>query len=198
MSESRPHHHGNLREALISAGLDILAEGGPDALSLRKCAARAGVSHAAPAHHFKGLVSLKAAIIARGHRLFADTMRAAAEAAEDDPQAQLAAICRGYIEFSRRHRALFQFMFQPHGIAPGQIDAAALEEVTRESAASYQVLREACRPFDHPGGDPLASETMVWSLVHGYALLFGDGGAPFGKDIPDITTILPRLKLRDV
>ena len=81
--QKRPHHHGNLREALIIAGLELMEEGGPDALTLRKCAKRAGVSHAAPAHHFNGLTGLKAAIVARGHRLFSDFIRKAGAEASD-------------------------------------------------------------------------------------------------------------------
>jgi AcrR family transcriptional regulator len=62
----KPHHHGNLREALINAGLLLLKEDGLDGLTLRRAAARAGVSHAAPAHHFSGKQGLVAAIAARG------------------------------------------------------------------------------------------------------------------------------------
>ena len=62
--QKKQHHHGNLREALITAGVGLLNEGGLSALTLRKCAARAGVSHAAPAYHFKGLNGLLTAIAA--------------------------------------------------------------------------------------------------------------------------------------
>ena len=58
------HHHGDLRQALVAAGIELLDEGGLAALTLRRCAARAGVSHAAPAHHFKGLRGLLTAIVA--------------------------------------------------------------------------------------------------------------------------------------
>ncbi len=65
----KPHHHGNLREALIVAGIEILKEGGLPALTLRACAARAGVSHAAPAHHFDGLPGLVTAIAANSGQI---------------------------------------------------------------------------------------------------------------------------------
>lgn len=197
MRDRKRHHHGDLREALILAGMEILEEGGPDALTLRKCAARAGVSHAAPAHHFKGLLSLKTAIVARGHSLFAEKMRTEARNAAPDPRSQLEAICLGYVAFSRDHKALFKFMFQPHDFVPEDVDATTRDEVMRESAASYQILRDACAPFEHPGGNPIATETMVWSLVHGYAMLFCDGNSytPAGGQTPEITEILPRLNL---
>jgi DNA-binding transcriptional regulator YbjK len=57
-ADKKKPHHGNLRAALVSAGIELLEEGGLEALTLRKCAARAGVSHAAPAHHFEGLQGL--------------------------------------------------------------------------------------------------------------------------------------------
>ena len=74
---AKKHHHGNLRPALIKAGIALLEEGGIDALSLRKCAARAGVTHAAPAHHFDGLAGLKALVytvndLKEARRLVAD------------------------------------------------------------------------------------------------------------------------------
>ena len=73
----RPHHHGNLRSALIDSGLALLANEGLAGLTLRRAAAAAGVSHAAPAHHFDGLPGLLTAIAARAFQLFADQMEAA-------------------------------------------------------------------------------------------------------------------------
>ncbi len=196
--QKRPHHHGNLREALIIAGLELMEEGGPDALTLRKCAKRAGVSHAAPAHHFNGLTGLKAAIVARGHRLFSDFMRKAGAEAADTPHAQLAAICDGYIAFSRRHTAVFKFMFQPHDVDRKILDEVTQGELELESNASYQILREACAPFEHGEADHLGTEIMIWSLVHGYAMLFCDlpkNPAP-PQTIPDFSQILPKLQLK--
>ena len=194
----KPHHHGNLREALIRAGLVLLEKDGPDALTLRKCAARAGVSHAAPAHHFNGLISLKVAIIARGHVLFAEMMRSACDRAEASPRGQLNAICQGYIEFSRTHSALFRFMFHPHGEVPADIDATTRSELEQASFASYDLLHRACMPFEHAGDNALNTEAMVWSLVHGYAMLFGspDGGQSPAGPIPQFASILPKLSLR--
>lgn len=194
----KPHHHGDLRAALIRAALDIIETGGPDALSLRKCAARAGVSHAAPAHHFKGVYSLKAAVIARGHRLFAETMIQHRNQAKPTPQDQLAAIARGYVAFARTHDALFKFMFQPHDYHPEKIDSVTAAEIETASAESYGILRQGCAPFDHASGNPVATETMIWSLVHGYALLFSqsDRIGPTADPIPEITDILPPLMLK--
>ncbi len=200
MPDTRPplrHHHGQLREALILAGLELMQSGGADALTLRKCAALTGVSHAAPAHHFHGLVSLKAAIVARCYRIFTQTMQAARDKAPPDPHAQLDAVCAGYIAFSRAHPALFKFMFRRHDYAPGDIDAVTMAELDRESTAAYLVLRTACAPFADPDGDNVNTETLVWSLVHGYAMLFGDAQnrtSPAGYT-PEFSRILAGLHL---
>ena len=66
--------HGNLKEALVLAGMQILEEEGLAALTLRRCAALAGVSHAAPAHHFDGLKGLRTAIAIRGYAILEQMM----------------------------------------------------------------------------------------------------------------------------
>ena len=192
----RPHHHGNLREALIVAGLELMEADGPDALSLRKCAGLAGVSHAAPAHHFNGLISLKAAIVARGHRLISASMRRASDRAAPAPHAQLNAICEGYILFARQHSGVFKFMFQPHNVDMDTLDAETRADLERETAISYQILRDACAPFEHRETGNIGTEIMIWSLVHGYAMLFGDthGNPSPHMAIPDFSQIIPKLR----
>lgn len=195
---SKPHHHGNLREALIRAGLGLLEEGGINALTLRQCAVRAGVSHAAPAHHFNGLISLKAAIVARGYRIFTDTMNAAKQNAKDDPRSQLLAICKGYLKFATENRAVFDLMFAPRDEIDPQIDEVTLKELGVESGVAYQVLHDACQPFEHTEVGERGTETMVWSLVHGYATLFSHRKKRYGSadELPDFEKILPKLTLR--
>ncbi len=192
------HHHGDLREALILAGITLLEEGGIDALTLRKCAAKAGVSHAAPAHHFKGLVSLKAAIVARCYRIFSSTMLAHKDKADASPRAQLLAVCEGYLAFTRSHAALFQIMFQPKPEGLDQVNPSIMEELNTEATNAFMILRAVCAPFAPVGGHEQGTEVMVWSLVHGYATLIANqpgeetpAGAP-----PEFACILPDLPLR--
>ncbi|MBL4646994.1 MAG: TetR/AcrR family transcriptional regulator, partial [Rhizobiales bacterium] len=193
-----PHHHGNLREALILAGLKLLESEGPAALTLRKCAVMAGVSHAAPANHFKGLISLKMAIKAHGHVLFADMMRQFSGKADTSAHAQLNAICEGYIAFAVKHPALFKFMFNPLSEGPLEIDDVTQAAMNEAAMASYDVLHQACIPFEHSNDDALNTETMVWSMVHGYAMLFTVRrmGSQPAQTIPKFADILPALKLR--
>lgn len=194
------HHHGSLREALIVAGLELLENGGPAALTLRKCAALAGVSHAAPANHFSGLISLKVAMAARGHLIFAKTMRKYSANAEPTPEAQLNAICTGYIAFAQDHRELFQFMFQFFDVTAQDIDDTSMNEKRQAASASYEILREVCLPFEHNDNNALNTETMVWSLVHGYAMLFTGKGRDAHlqpqQSIPLFAEILPKLTIR--
>ncbi|MBL1240806.1 MAG: TetR/AcrR family transcriptional regulator, partial [OCS116 cluster bacterium] len=145
---SKPHHHGNLRKALVDAGIELLDEGGIEALTLRKCAARAGVSHAAPAHHFKGLKGLVTAIVTRGYLLFAAEMNANIEAADDDPISRLRGCSQGYVKFSRENKALASIIFNKANCfedEPEWIEAAD---------AAYQVLIDICAPFKHRYDNP--------------------------------------------
>jgi len=166
----KPHHHGNLRSALVQAGIDLLEEGGLPALTLRKCAAKAGVSHAAPAHHFNGLDGLKAAIAQEAFRRFSASMLTAAEAGDPSPRGRLKSICRGYLHFGQAHPALLQMIF---GVTPEEMEAAATDTPGdhEKGTNAYQILSEACAPFVPAGTDPRIVEIQVWSLAHGFTLL---------------------------
>ena len=106
-----PQKRGDLKARLVQAGRDILDEDGSDALTLRACAARAGVSHAAPAHHFNGLPGLVAAIVTTGFRQFAATMIEVRDRAPATPRDRLIGICRGYMRFAEENPGLFTLMF---------------------------------------------------------------------------------------
>ncbi len=162
--QKKQHHHGNLREALITAGIDLLNEGGLSALTLRRCAARAGVSHAAPAYHFEGLNGLLTAIAARGYQALAETMLEERElASSTDSHARLVAICNGYLRFAQENEALFDLMFSAKELCYED------PELQQESANAHQVLHEGCAPFKHGSAGNEGTEMMIWALVHGFA-----------------------------
>lgn len=175
-SPKSTHHHGDLRNALVAAGIAILEEEGLQALSLRKCAARAGVSHAAPAHHFEGIRGLRGAIASEAFALFSRRMLAAANAEGDSPQDRLKGICRGYLQFGLSHRALLDTIF---GIDIADVQR---ERIEHEDSSAYQILSDACAPFVPEGTQPEVVEFQVWSLIHGYTSLFLRGH--FGCDTP--------------
>lgn len=175
-THKKSHHHGDLRNALIKAGIEILEEGGIDALSLRKCAARAGVSHAAPAHHFDGLPGLKGAIASEAFAVFSRHMLEAAQSEGSSARARLKGICRGYVQFGLAHRALLDTIF---GIDMSEL---AREPIEHDDSSAYQILRDACAPFVPDGTRPEVVEFQVWSLIHGYTMLFVRGH--FGETMP--------------
>ena len=168
------HHHGDLKAALIKAGIDLLEEGGLSALSLRKCAARAGVSHAAPAHHFDGLAGLKQAIAEEGFRLFSSYLQSACDSGAQDPRGRVHSLCRGYLQFGLDHPGILAVIFGDQGLA-GLVHGGGKEE-----ADAYLTLRAVAAPFVAPGQDRIVVETQIWSLIHGFTLLYlaGEFGSP--------------------
>lgn len=165
MTKPLPHHHGNLREALILAGMRLLAEGGPESLTLRRAAALAGVSHAAPAHHFDGLRGLRTAIATRAYQDFTSAMVSGREAAAQTPVGRLIGVCQGYLDFAIDRAGLFHLLFVSDNL--NRDDPALMQE----SFLAYQVLRAACLPFSAMDLPDPEIEIAVWSMVHGYALL---------------------------
>ncbi len=161
----KTHHHGDLREALISAGISLLNEGGLSALTLRKCAAKAGVSHAAPAHHFAGLPGLLQAIAGRGTQLLAQTMQHEIDIGEDQPFSRLNAMCNGYLKFSLANSALTNLMFNFQNVCIRPATPA------RSENRAFNILVDTCAPFKQQNIDPLATQYAIWSMIHGYSQL---------------------------
>ncbi|MEJ1937692.1 TetR/AcrR family transcriptional regulator, partial [Nostoc sp. NIES-2111] len=168
----RPYHHGDLKNALVSAGIDILEAEGLPALSLRAIAARAGVSHAAPKNHFGSLRGLLTAISAEGFRRHADFMRRGLDGRASREDRLLAAVA-GYVAFAREHPALFTLMFSPMHCDFGDPALAAA------SAESYAVLRDVSAGLDWDKGaledGQHRTELMLWSMVHGFSTLANAG-----------------------
>jgi AcrR family transcriptional regulator len=173
-SANRPYHHGDLRRAILSAALDVIAADGPAALSLRGLARRAGVSHAAPAHHFKDRAGLLTAIAAEGFGLLATTLRQAADLKEAGVR---------YVRFAREHPAHFQVMF-----APGMLREGDLELATARALAG-DALRDAVAavPPEGRGADSRLAGVAAWSLAHGFAtlLLSHNLDGPVGDQDPE-------------
>ncbi|GKQ33682.1 TetR/AcrR family transcriptional regulator [Streptomyces sp. A012304] len=182
----RPYHHGDLRRAILGAALDVIAADGPSALSLRDLARRAGVSHAAPAHHFRDRTGLLTAIAAEGFGLLA----AATAEASDLKDAGVR-----YVRFAREHPAHFQVMF-----APDLLRADDLELTTARTLAG-DALRAAVapvRPEDH-GTDARLAGVAAWSLAHGFATLLLSHNlddAVGGRDPEEIFRTLAGLLFR--
>ncbi|WP_369169907.1 TetR/AcrR family transcriptional regulator [Streptomyces sp. R28] len=173
-SARRPYHHGDLRRAILTAALDVIATDGPSALSLRDLARRAGVSHAAPAHHFKDRTGLLTAIAAEGFGLLAGTLHEAGDLKDAGVR---------YVRFAREHPAHFQVMF-----APGLLRADDLELSTARTLAG-DALRGAVSAVgpESLGIDSRLAGVAAWSLAHGFAtLLLGHNlDGPIGDKDPE-------------
>lgn len=167
------YHHGDLRRALIEAAIAILEQKGTLALTLREAARSAGVSHAAPAHHFGDLTGLLAAIAERGFVALASRMRLAAARARG-AEAQLRALGTAYVEFATGHPAQFRVMFHP-----ALADKSRLPDLQLAAEETFGLLAEGVRAGQRAGAlrrcDPMELALGAWSGVHGFSCLAIDG-----------------------
>jgi AcrR family transcriptional regulator len=171
------YQHGDLRQALVQAGLKLLGEGGVPALSLRAAAQLAGVSHAAPYRHFKDKEALLAAIAEEGFRLLTRRMKEEVEARGGDVLERLRASAVGYVAFAVDHPGYFRVTFGGAPCAPGTYPG--LDEAGTEA---YGVLRglivEGIEAGRLRAGDPDQLALAAWSQVHGLGMLIIDGQVP--------------------
>lgn len=166
---TKAYHHGDLRRALLDAAEAELIEKGTDKFSLRGIAKRAGVSHAAPAHHFGDVDGLLTALTAISFRRFYEAMRDAS-AEIDDPYEKLVAIGMAYIHYAEQNSAMFDLQFTSN-----RIDHCApeMEEVV---PLSYQCLVEHVTAVLEEKGKKMDDDSdaanAYWALCHGLASLF--------------------------
>jgi AcrR family transcriptional regulator len=177
------YHHGDLRQALMAATESILLEQGAQAFTLRECARRAGVSHAAPAHHFGDARGLLTAFAAVGFERMADLMQKRHAKSRGNASARLTAVGQAYIDFALRHRAHFQLMFANDRL---NADDATLQQAAQRtghmlSSAMMDVMTERGLPMH----DLPQRMLLAWSAVHGFATLVVEGQCigPFGLDV---------------
>jgi AcrR family transcriptional regulator len=154
-TKKAPYHHRNLREALVAAGRILLEEQGVRGFTLRECARRAEVSHAAPAHHFASLDDLLAEIAVRGFTELAAMMVAEGKRAAD-PASRLVGQGVGYMAFAAAHPMLFRLMF------------------SQERTEASKIVREAHFAAIAAAIPQASAETkarmsdFAWATVHGF------------------------------
>jgi len=167
----RAYHHGQLREALIAATEAILAEGGVEALTLRAVARRAGVSPAAPAHHFASLKGLLTAVATLGFEALAAELAAGNARGGDDAVRRLREQGRGYVRFALAHPGRFRLMFRRERL---NHDDPALRQA---AGRAFRLLEDGVRAVEGlAAGAPLEESgrsllLLAWSGVHGFAEL---------------------------
>ena len=190
-TEARPYHHGDLRRALVEAARQLVETEGPSAMSLRAVARQAGVSPAAPYHHFKDKGELLAAVAAEGWALLGKEILAAmaSGAGPDDTTPELLA----YVCFARAHPALYRVMF----------DAARNDEFlpmlnTTADDNPYARMREKLAADGRSLREAEVSIAATWSSAHGLAEMAGFKQFEHLKDelggeIPFLQAVLRRM-----
>ncbi len=183
------YHHGDLRQAMIDAAEAVLAEKGIGGFTLRECARRAGVSPAAPAHHFGNLVGLLTAIATLGFDDLSESMEAAVAAARAKGGDRLAAICEAYLAVAMARPGRFRVVF-------GRLGLKSEDEALRRSAVrAFGILVRETKlalgheidtevlvrlPSSYAQDEDLGTILFVWSVTHGFSTMLIDGQlAPF-------------------
>ncbi len=171
-SKARGYHHGDLREALVAAGRKLVEEKGIRGFTLRECARRAEVSHAAPAHHFASMDDLLAELVRRGFAELTAAMTTEAErVADDEPAARLVGLGVGYMAFAAANPTLFQLMFSREA---NHIEGKAGDE------GGESVRRLLTAVLDDVTGNAPAdarqqAADFAWATMHGFIALVLDG-----------------------
>ena len=172
----RGYHHGNLREALIEAALDLIARKGPGGFTFADAARSAGVSSAAPYRHFRDRDALIADVARRGFELFAGHLERAWNDGNPEPFGAFENVGRAYLGFARDEPAYYSAMFEA-GIAYDS-DAGLRQAADRAFGILRRASEELCARLPKQQRPPaLMMSLHVWSLSHGIASLFARGDA---------------------
>ncbi len=158
------YHHGNLKQALVAAAREQLAEHGVASLNLRALARGLGVTHPAVYRHFKDKDALLEAVAEEGFIELTERLQAASAVPSEDHADGLEHMASAYIEFALDHPELLQLMF---ALMP------ASERMQNQSlyAASKQAYTVLLSSVAHADTDPYISSAVVWALFHGLATL---------------------------
>jgi AcrR family transcriptional regulator len=172
----RAYHHGNLREALIRAALELIAQKGPAGFTFAEAARRAGVSPAAPYRHFRDRDELMASVALRGFEQFEMVLLRAWNDGRPDPFAALDRLGKAYLAFARGEQAYYSAMFE------AGVPADTNPELRQAGERAFAVLRGAaerlCQQMPPRSRPPaLMLALHIWAMSHGVASLFGRGDA---------------------
>lgn len=169
----KAYHHGDLRTTLMNAALEIVEKEGVEMLSLRACARKADVSHAAPAHHFGNMTGLLHELAAEGYHRLTRHMREPAQHRADDALLNAGVGC---IRFAVNHPGLFRVMTRM------KASDGASQKLLDESTQALELLRSALQAsylaeHNMPLSAPLLAirTDLAWCTVHGYAHLHIEG-----------------------
>jgi AcrR family transcriptional regulator len=170
-----PYHHGALRDALLEAAERVLERDGLPGLTLRAVAREAGVSHAAPTHHFGDLAGLLSELAAIGFQQFDAALAKAGASADGSPQTGMAR-AKAYVGYAQAHPGLYGLMFRTERLdmarpALDQAASASFRELVGAVGASrHERISEQAMSLDQA-----AAIARAWCLVHGFTMLLLDG-----------------------
>jgi AcrR family transcriptional regulator len=173
--EAAPYHHGALHGALLEAAERVLERDGLAGLTLRAVAREAGVSHAAPSHHFGDLTGLVSELAAIGYRQFSAAMTTAAAAAGISLTEKAMARAKAYVVYAQAHPGMYGLMFRAERL---DMKRPSLHEAAN---ASFAGLVDAVGASRHEqiseealSLDQAAAIVRSWSLLHGFSMLLLD------------------------
>ncbi|MBN1691012.1 MAG: TetR/AcrR family transcriptional regulator [Dehalococcoidia bacterium] len=168
------YHHGDLKNALIKAGIEILSRDGVRGLSLRKVALKAGVSHTAPYAHFADKQSLIAAISTEGFRIICENTARVIRRYKRKPVRQLIEASWAYIQFALSDSAHFKVTLS--SVLEREKDYSEFVELSNKCFSQLVCIVESCQAAGLLRPGPSDVEAInVWSLVHGFASLLLEG-----------------------
>ena len=173
---ARGYHHGNLKEALVRAALELIAEKGPAGFTFADAARWAGVSPAAPYRHYRDRDALLADVARRGFELFAAALANGWDEGKPDVMSAFDRLGKIYLDFAKREPAYYSAMFE----AGVPLDSD--RELREASENAFAVLRAAAEKLvmlmpSQGRPPPLMVALHIWSMTHGIASLFGRGDA---------------------
>lgn len=181
--KEKSYHHGNLRNQLIEAGIELINEDGLKGFSLRKVAARCNVSHAAPYSHFKDIDALISAMGDYVKEQFMDKLLASIDGRGNEPEA-LSLLGQAYIEFFIENPPYFQFLFYYSGLT---ID---LDNENSDDYPPFALFRSTAnkmfRELNLPEQENSKNLIALWSTVHGIVSLLTTNGIQYSGDWLDI------------
>jgi Transcriptional regulator len=179
--ENRPYHHGNLRNALIKAGLELISTEGEENLSLRKVALKCGVSNAAPYAHFNNKDEFIAAIQQHIMDLFTSTLEQTAETYADAPDL-LSMLGTAYVKFFYHNPLYFDFLFSRKNILINlSLDCAEEKELPPLKILKQTAARTFCK-VDMPESVMQNKIIAMWAFVHGLSAIATMPNVEYDKD----------------
>jgi AcrR family transcriptional regulator len=199
MATRNSYHHGDLRQALVNAAVELLTESDVNSLSLRQVARRVGVSHAAPYRHFDDKDALLAVVAEEGFKTFTQYLQTAVEAVPDDPIQQFLGCGRAYVRYALENPTHYRLMFSEFPFCEDRF-----EPLNQVADGSFEVIVNVIIAGQKQGlfraGEARTIALGAWTQVHGLALLLLAGrlGMKSQAAIDGVVESLGRIMLQGV